>query len=135
MVTVTIDKRKLEQAIKRNPLAVRNGALIFMRDSINSYWRGINNTPKWRVGNTGGGVPVADKRGGNLRKSHKKEIAPFLSRIWVDEGKASYAKYVHGGTYKMTARPWLKWTQEAMSRNVNQYMQKFLKDIVINLSK
>jgi hypothetical protein len=135
MVTVTINKKKLEQAIKRNPIAVRNGALVFMRDSINSYWRGINNTPKWRVGNSGGGVPVADKKGGNLRKAHRKEIAPFLSRIWVDENKASYAKYVHGGTRKMEKRPWLTWSKQAMNRNVNQYMQKFLKDIVLNLAK
>jgi hypothetical protein len=139
MVTVTIDKKRLEQAIKRNPTAVRNGALIFMRDSINSYWRGINNTPPWRVGESGGGVPIAT---GNLRKAHQKEIKPFESKIWVNKsktkaGKYNYADLVHNGTPggQLEARPWLEWTKQAMNPNIQQYKQRFLKLIISNLSK
>jgi hypothetical protein len=131
-ITVKINADKLKKAIQRNPVAVRNGALIFMRDSINSYWRGINNTPKWRIGDEGGGVPVAT---GNLRKAHRKEIAPFESRIWVDENKATYAKFVHGGTKKMKAREWLTFAKLSMSRNVEMYQKKFLSDIINNLTK
>jgi hypothetical protein len=139
MVTVTIDKKSLEKAIKRNPTAVRNGALLFMRDSINSYWRAINNTPAWRVGESGGGVPVAT---GNLRKAHQKEIAPFESKVFVNKsktkaGKYNYANLVHDGTPggQMEARPWLTMARESMSPNVKRYMQKFLKDVVLNLAK
>lgn len=130
-----INYDSLKKAINRNPQKVRQGALVFMRDSINSLWRGINNTPPWRVGGVGGGVPVALVKGGNLRKSHNKEIQPFESKIWVNEAKAPYAKYVHGGTYKMEKRPWLQFIKEAMSPNIRAYQIKFLQEIVANLAK
>ena len=136
-VIFKIDYQKLKTAIQNNPRTIRNGALTFMRDSINSYWRVINNTPKWRVGASGGGVPVAS---GNLRKAHQKEITPFESKIWVDTnktqaGKWNYAELVAGGTRKMPARNWIKFAKDSMQRNVEIYKQKFLKDVLDNLSK
>lgn len=132
---VKINFDSLKRAIHNNPAKVKQGALVFMRDSINTLWRGINNTPPWRLGSNGGGVPVSLVRGGNLRKSHNKEIQPFESKIWVNEAKAPYAKYVHGGTYKMSSRPWLSFIKEAMSPNIRAYQQRFLKDIVEALAK
>lgn len=86
------------------------------------------------MGASGGGVPVAIKMGGNLRKSHQKKIKPLESKIWVNEKKADYAKYVHSGTYKMHERPWLVFATDSMARNVQEYQQRFLMRLAKDLA-
>jgi hypothetical protein len=137
---ITFDSEKLEQAIKRNPQVIKTNALVYMRDSINALWQSINNTPKWTVGGSGGGVPVAQKNGGNLRRSHGKEIGVFESKIFVDKnktntGKWNYAELVHGGTGKMEARPWLRYAEGHASGRIKTYQQRLLKEVVDDLGK
>lgn len=134
---ITIDKRRLEQAIKRNPMSVRNNANSMMLKTMNTYWRIINNTSRWRVGDNGGGVPVNT---GNLRKAHNKQIAPFKSVIYVNKNKTqagrwNYAELVHGGTRKMEGRPWLRFAEEAGQNLAKQYREQFLLSVVKDLSK
>jgi phage gpG-like protein len=141
-----INVDKLQKAIRRNPVAVRNGANRMIRDSTNHLWQIINNTPPWRVGESGGGIP---KDTGNLRKVHSKKIEPFLGRIWVDRNKTNagvnkkrktssiynYADLVHEGTSKMPARPWLRFAEQTGERLISQYRQRFLREVVDNLTK
>jgi len=143
-----INIEKLQKAIRRNPVAVRNGANRMMRDSINHLWQIINNTPPWRVGESGGGVPFAT---GNLRKAHQKKIDTFESKIWVNKNKTNagvdkkrktssmynYADLVHDGTPKgqMKPRPWLKFAEQTGERLISQYRQRFLREVVDNLTK
>jgi hypothetical protein len=148
-----INVDKLQKAIRRNPVAVRNGSNKMMRDSVHHLWRLIYHTPRWRVGDSGGGIPVSmDTKGrmvkgkrqepGNLKKAHNKEFSPFMARIWVDKskteaGKYNYADLVHDGTPggQMKARPWLRLAESAGERVISQYRQRFLREVVDNLTK
>ena len=50
---------------------------------------------------------------------------------WKVEHGAEYAIYVHQGTYKMRARPFLKGAFEVVSQKTNDYIKKAIRSVIL----
>jgi hypothetical protein len=131
----------LKAAIRRNPQKAAAETRRFLTDSMASYKRGINNDP-WRVGGTGGGVPVSNDpryprryqraKSGGLRDSHRTEVQSLMASIFPT---APYAKYVHDGTARMAARPWLEYVKGDRETEVMGHAYRMLEAITADLAK
>lgn len=86
------------------------------------YDKTIKTSP-WRVGMTGGGVPV---KTGKLRDSHTKNITATFATIGP---RTSYANTVHEGTSKREGRPWLEYAVSQNMRKVNELIDNAITEI------
>ena len=86
----------------------------------------------WRVGGSGGGVPVDT---GNLFIAHETEINKFSAKLFVNNDRAKYASYVHDGTSRMKARPWLEYSKEKNKKAIERLQDDLLKNIVKDLAR
>ncbi len=123
-----IQLSSLQNAIRRNPARILEEVGNFLTRGIREYNKFIIRNP-WRVNGGGGGAPVAT---GNLRDTHSREIQPWEARITPT---APYAKYVHDGTRRMKARPWLDFAQHAAAGEIDALQNKLLDKIVTDLAK
>jgi hypothetical protein len=128
--------KEFETALARNPTVVVNELKDFFVRGIAIYKSIIWNNP-WRMGMTGGGVPVALVNGGTLRASHQTKYEKFSARIFPT---ASYKSYVHGidgmarkRTYQL--RPWLDYAYNKGEAGVRVKEKEMLKNIVKQLAK
>lgn len=126
--------KELKAAIERNPQMVTDETKKFLQRAVAAHMRTIINTP-WRMGGSGGGVPVAMKNGGNLKDSHRTEFRPFEARIFPEMARARYAGFVHEGTRKMHARPWLDYALQKNSNEVVRLSNELLANLVGDLAK
>ncbi len=124
------DIRSLRAAIKRNPETVRTEVANFITRGIRAYNEVILRAP-WRVGASGGGSPVAMIRGGNLRDTHRREVSQFEGRITPT---AYYARYVHEGTHKMKARPWLDYAVSTAQARIAELERVLLDNVTKDLA-
>lgn len=85
----------------------------------------------WEIGGSGGGVPVDTKY---LRQSHQSRRSPYEMKIWVP-GSHPYASYVHEGTRKMEARPWMDYAADKVEGSIDGEIRTFLDSVVSDLSK
>lgn len=122
-----IGLKEFEDAIRRNPQYVINRANVFLVRGLAEYRRIIWRMP-WSKSASGGGAPV---RTGNLRDTHQQQIGNLEARIYPT---ASYMYYVHNGTRKMPARPWLDYAFDMARPAVQQHERELLDDIVKNLA-
>ncbi len=119
-------KDELIRAIRRNPQFVKDRSLQMMTRLKAAYQQTINRNP-WRVGGTGGGVPVDT---GSLRDAHGYKVQPWHFKIKVRQSKAdAYGKAVHRG------RPWLDYAHEKEKSTREKHYDDFLEDIVEDLAK
>lgn len=125
-----IGLKELQAAIKRNPQRVLSEARTYLTRGIAEYKRGIIRNP-WRIGGIGGGVPV---RTGNLRDTHHTTISNLSAAIGPDKFNR-YAKFVHGGTRRMQARPWLDYVQREKEGKIEEHYRVMLTNIVRGLAK
>ncbi len=123
--------KEFEAAIRRNPELVRRKSREFIAAGLALYRISIWRNP-WRVGMQSGGSPVAAINGGNLRNTHKSDITDFEGTITP---KADYRIYVHEGTARMKARPYLEYAKESQDPKVKQLEEKLLQDVILDLSK
>lgn len=128
---IEFEYKALEQAIKRSPQIVAQETKDFLYRGQARLMKAINQD-RWRVGNDGGGVPVLS---GNLKKSHEIDMQPFSLRIWVNENRSEYADYVHSGTRKMEARPWLRYAEDKARPQINEDAKTLLDNVVTQLGK
>lgn len=136
--------KEFEAAIKRNPRVVLNEAKKYIVRGLAQYNMGIIRDP-WRIGGRGGGVPVSNdprfprshqkQRSGNLRDTHKRKIQGLKGLIGPDQSRAEYAKFVHGGTRRMQARPWLDHVKKTKDGSIQKLYRAFLKNITRDLAK
>jgi len=119
--------KELEAAIKRNPAYTISRAGIFITRALAEYRKVILRNP-WRLGGTGGGAPVLT---GNLRDTHQTTVSGLEGRIYPT---APYAVYVHQGTRRMQARPWLDYAKDTADPAVRQHETELLQDLVGNLA-
>jgi len=124
----TIGFKEFQEAIKRNPQFISNEVKKFITRALAKYKSGILNSP-WRTGGSGGGSPVAT---GNLRDTHRSEVGNFEGRIYPT---SRYSEFVHEGTNKMRARPWLDFVKKDKDREIKDLEKEMLKNIVQNLAK
>lgn len=122
---------ELKMAIKRNPQRVAAEAKQFLTRGIAAYNRGILRNP-WGVLDSSGGAPVAT---GNLRDTHIRTVEQFKATISPNLNTAPYAVYIHHGTRKMKARPWLDYVYREKKGEVEQLYRDMLKNIVKDLAK
>ena len=127
--------KELLAAVARSPDNVVAEAQIYFQRGMSAYRRSIQNNP-WRVGATGGGSPVAIKHGGSLRDSHQTRYEKFMASIGPNRnGTSPYAKFVHFGTYKMRARPWLDYAKQQNQSEIEKLYREFLTNIVKDLAR
>jgi hypothetical protein len=111
---------ELKEAIARNPEIVKREIGNFLKRGMEVYTRIMLNKP-WRVGETGGGVPVAT---GNLRDTHQLTYLPYEAYI---QPTAPYAGPIH------SKRPWLDYAfnqgQQKVEELENNLMEKIAEDL------
>lgn len=126
------DRVALQRAFSRNPERMKTEGLRLMNRIKTGLERQIIRNP-WRIGGSGGGVPVATK---SLRTEHNYDVEPTQVKISVDDAKArAYGWAVHEGTPKMEARPWLDYAKEREEKNISNMADDFLNRIVGYLAK
>lgn len=118
----------LKSAVKRNPAKVYQETQDFFARGLREYNTYIFRAP-WRIGGTGGGAPVAT---GNLRDTHARQILPWEAKITAT---AHYAQFIHDGTRRMQARPWLEYAQNAAAGAINQLAKQLLDNVVRDLAQ
>ena len=121
-------EEELKKAILRNPRVVKREVGNYLVRAMAKLTSGIKQRP-WQVGGSGGGTPVDT---GRLLQSHKKLFKP-LSAILKPDTK--YDKYVHEGTKRMKARPWLDWVAQDKKKDIEKLQDKLLSNIVKDLAK
>jgi len=128
-----IGVKEFSRAIERNPRKVKDELAKFFIRAKSEYNQTMMRNP-WQVGGSGGGAPVDT---GALRDSHQSgtKIRPFKMTFGPDERIASYAGYVHEGTNRMKARPWLNYTFDKKERKVRDLADDMLQTIVKDLSR
>ena len=127
----TIGFDEFRKAIEKNPQFIANEVKKFITRALARYRSGIINTP-WRMSGSGGGSPVAMLNGGNLRDTHRSEVGNFEGRIYPT---ARYSEFVHEGTGKMKARPWLDFVKKDKDKEVKDLEKELLTNIVHNLAQ
>jgi HK97 gp10 family phage protein len=113
---------KLQSAIRRSPQTVIDEIGKFLARAGAKYRASILNSP-WMVGATGGGSPVAT---GNLRDTHQTTIE---KASLVIKPTAPYAEFVHEGTRRMKARPWLAFAVEQNTQEIDRLLQDMMNGI------
>lgn len=122
---------ELRAAVARNPKRVYASAQLFLTRAMAEYRRGIQNAP-WRVGGSGGGAPVDTH---NLRDTHVSRITGLTASIGPNLDAAPYAPYVHDGTARMRARPWLDFVRDDREPAVEKLADGLLEEITSDLAK
>jgi len=130
--------KELEKAIRNNPKEVTVQGRLFLNRGVMAYRRVIEGSP-WRVGQSGGGVPVDTK---DLKRSHTYKVQGLRGIVSFDanpnpsRSNAPYGVYVHEGTPKgqMKARPWLNYAVLTADSEVERLYRSFLDKIINKLS-
>lgn len=124
----TIGIEALKAAISRNPQRVLDAVGVFLARGIASLNRYIIRDP-WKMGSSGGGAPVAS---GNLRDMHTRTFEKWQAKI---TNVAPYAKFVHDGTSRMKARPWLDYSMKSAREEINQLAGQMVDTIANGLAE
>lgn len=119
--------KELQAAILRNPAKTKLEVDSFLTRATSLVKRGIINDP-WRVHGGGGGAPVNT---GNLRDTHETLATPWERII---RPTAPYAMFVHEGTKKMSARPWLDYVMDITRVPIESLQIQLLDNIVNDLA-
>lgn len=135
MATTTVEFKgmdELKQAIERNPELVRREAGKYLQRASSVILRETKNPP-WRLGSSGGGSP---KDTGALLQSHVTQISlnDLMARIYTNDQIAPYASYVHEGTSKLEARPWLDYAVEQQEKEIMELQDDLLDEIVKDMA-
>ena len=125
-----IGLKEFQTAINRNPQRVLSEVRLYLTRGLAEYKRGINRNP-WGVGAVGGGVPVAT---GNLRDTHHTQVERFRASVGPDPF-FKYAKFVHDGTRRMKARPWLDFVRESKDKDIQKHYDVMMNNIVRDLAR
>lgn len=130
--TQIIGLKELRAAVMRNPQRVKFYTDEFLVQGMAVYRRIIQNNP-WRLNQSGGGVPVDTK---NLKQSHAVRIGNMTATIGPGVNyPVKYSYYVHEGTRRMKARPWLDYAKEKGHPEIVRLSRELLKNIVHDLAK
>ncbi len=125
------DLAGLKKAIANNPSVVSGEARkLFIR--VGSYVDRFLSTSPWRVTGAFGGVPSAT--GELLRNARLRKFGALSMTIYTDTAVVPYAKFVHGGTSKMKARPYYDAAMAGTEKAQNDAIGKFLDATVKSLA-
>jgi len=127
----TVTAAQLIRAFKTAPQEVANEGKIFLTRGLSEYKRVALQTKPWRIGQVGGGIPVAT---GNLREQHRTVINGLEGRFGVGQSRVKYAGYVHDGTKRMESRPWLEYARIKADGAVKKHYQVFMNNILKHIA-
>lgn len=127
----TITVSQLKRAFASSPQTVIKEGKIFLTRGLSEYKRVALQTSPWRVGQSGGGIPVST---GNLREQHRTVISNLEGRFGVGQTRVKYAKYVHDGTNRMKARPWLEFARTKADGAVKKHYKVFMDNILKHIA-
>lgn len=125
-----ITVKQLTKAWESSPREVKREGQIFLISGLAEYKKIAVQPPLWKIGQSGGGIPVAS---GNLRELHTTQIKGLSGSFGLTKSNLKQVKYagcVHGGTYKMEARPWLDFAKQKGDRAVKQHYRVFMNNIL-----
>lgn len=125
---------QLTKALKTAPAEVTTEAKKFLQRGLSEYKRVAVQTAPWRVGQSGGGIPIAKKNGGNLREKHYTKIEGLSGRFGVSPSQVKYAGYVHDGTRKMKKRPWLDYAFNKSEKMIEKHYKVFMDNILNHIA-
>lgn len=132
MAKVTlIGGKELAAAVKRSPKTIGIETKKFLARALSKYRKGIISRP-WALGGRGGGAPV---KSGNLRDTHITKVSRYKGIIEPGHPSKKYAYYVHEGTRRMEARPWLDYVKEQNEHRIRSLYMELLKNISRDLAK
>ena len=123
----TVTAAQLIRAFKAAPREVADEGKIFLTRGLSEYKRVSLQTKPWKVGQSGGGIPVAT---GNLREQHRTVISGLEGKFGVGQSRVKYAGYVHDGTGRMEARPWLEYARIKADGAVKKHYKVFMDNIL-----
>jgi hypothetical protein len=124
MRKITVEQ--LERAVNGAPAVIKKEAQDFLQRGLSEYKKVAVRSP-WRIGESGGGIPVDT---GNLRRDHYTRINGLEGRFGVDPNRVRYASFVHEGTRRMQARPWLDYAKIKADYVIRKHYNKFLDNIL-----
>jgi hypothetical protein len=117
-----------KKAILASPEFTKEAVGRFLTQSKAALNRILIRNP-WKVGDDGGGVPVASR---HMIETMIREVHAWDLLI---QPIASYTRYVHEGTRKMGARPFLDYAMEQTDREITQLENNLIDDITNSLAK
>jgi len=116
-----------KRLIDKSPQEVTYEAGNFITTVERLFQKTMRNKP-WQVNGSGGGIPVAT---GNLRDTHQFIKQHFRLEVIPT---AEYAGYVHEGTRKMRARPWLRYTAEVTESDITKEANNMIERLAKKMS-
>ena len=122
---------ELRAAVEKNPQLVVSETRKFIQRGLAVYKKGIIARP-WQLGSRGGGAPVDT---GNLRDQHVTSVSAFEGRIYPHPTRVPYARFVHDGTKRMAARPWLDYVKQSSDPQITSLYRNLLRTISQSLAK
>jgi len=123
----TITAGQLSRAFIKAPALIENEGKKFLVRGLSEYKRVAVQTAPWRIGQSGGGIPRAL---GNLREKHRTKIKGLEGIFGVKPSDVKYAGFVHGGTRKMEARPWLDFARQKADKAVQKHYGVFMDNVL-----
>src|SRR6185369_674769 len=117
-----ITEAQLIRAFATTPQAVMREGKIFLQRGLSEYKRVAIQTSPWRVGQSGGGIPV---KTGNLKEQHRTVINGLEGRFGVGDRRIPYAGFIHEGTRRMKSRPWLEFARMRANSSVEKHYKAF----------
>lgn len=126
-----VTAKQLRKAFRSSPQEVIKEGKIFLLRGLSEYKRIAVQTAPWRVGKSGGGVPIST---GNLREMHRTEIKGLEGRFGVPRRATKYAGFVHGGTRRMEKRPWLDFARQRADKAVERHYNTFMDNILAHIA-
>src|SRR6185369_15807379 len=128
-----ITEAQLIRAFATTPQAVMREGKIFLQRGLSEYKRVAIQTSPWRVGQSGGGIPV---KTGDLKEQHRTVINGLEGRFGVGDKRIPYAEYVHGGTPggQMKSRPWLDFARMRANSSVEKHYKAFMNNILAHIA-
>jgi len=124
--------KEFENALVKSPEVVKVELQKYFIRALELLKRGVKNNP-WRVGGSGGGAPVDTRH--LIDDGHLTVIEKFRAFLEVDTNEVKYAVFVHEGTQRMEARPWLDFVTEDQRKGIEELQDDLLKNIVNALAK
>lgn len=122
--------RDLSKAIRQNPKKVKKWGNETIVRAMADAKRMLRRDP-WSLGASTGKRKGVPKDSGNLRDTHRTKIKSLKGVLFPT---ADYAEYVHDGTRRMDARPWLDVIKRDIQPKLKEHEEDLLNKIVNNLA-
>ena len=113
--------KQLTRAFEKFPKKVKIEGKLYLVRGLREYKKVAFQSSPWRVGQSGGGVPV---KTGNLKEQHRTKIKDLEGRFGVSDKRVKYAPYVH------KYRPWLDYAKNKADKSVEKHYKVFMDNIL-----